>query len=86
MRRLLSGFKLCCDLFCPSNFSPKGIRQRYLKLKELGAAVGGIDYATVSAAIRQLERRSGRERELAELIKKAHQQLLNLTWISHRGH
>jgi hypothetical protein len=48
--------------------------QKYcgLKLKELGAAAGGIDYATVSAAIKQLELRSGRDRELADLIKKAH--------------
>jgi len=48
-----------------------------LKLKELGAAAGGIDYATVSAAIKQLELRSGRDRELADLIQKAQQELLN---------
>jgi chromosomal replication initiation ATPase DnaA len=53
--------------------------QKYcgLNLKELGAAAGVIDYATVSAAIKQLELRIRRDRELADLIKKAHQKLLN---------
>ena len=47
-----------------------------MKLKELGEAVGGMDYASVSATVKRFERRAQRERSLAEAVAQA-RELLN---------
>ena len=45
-----------------------GRRECGLTLKQLGAHAGGIDYATVSAAIKRTDRRAQHERKLMKLI------------------
>ena len=42
-----------------------------VKLKELGAAAGGLDYAAVSIAVKRFERRLKAEKPLAQLVKRA---------------
>jgi hypothetical protein len=46
-----------------------------MRLNELGAAVGGVDYAAVSAAVKRFERRTEREKKLARLVKRGKQLL-----------
>jgi REP-associated tyrosine transposase len=46
-----------------------GRRKCGLRLAELGAAVGGADYAAVSAAIKRFERRLSRERSLQQSVE-----------------
>jgi len=53
-----------------------GRRLGGMKLKELGREVGGADYAAVSMAVKRFERRVGAEKKLAQLVKKASEQLL----------
>jgi hypothetical protein len=48
-----------------------GQRVGAMKLKELGEEAGGVDYATVSAAIKRFERRMREESNLARLAEKA---------------
>ncbi len=48
-----------------------------MKLRELGQAVGGVDYATVSSATRRLERRAQHDRKLASALNQAEVQLQN---------
>jgi hypothetical protein len=45
--------------------------------KELGAAVGGIDYVTVCTSARQPEQRARRDRQLAATPRNADRQLQN---------
>ena len=47
-----------------------------MKLKELGEAVGGMDYASVSATVKRFERRAQREPSVAKAIAQA-EELLN---------
>ncbi len=47
-----------------------------MKLKELGEAVGGMDYASVSATVKRFERRAQRERSVAKAVVHT-QELLN---------
>jgi hypothetical protein len=42
-----------------------------MTLQELGAAAGGIDYVTVSLAVRRLEQRARRDRQLAATLRNA---------------
>jgi REP element-mobilizing transposase RayT len=42
-----------------------------VKLKELGAAAGGLDYAAVSIAVKRFERGLKAEKPLAQLLKRA---------------
>lgn len=42
-----------------------------LKLVGLGRAVGGLDYAAVSVAVKRFERRIAREKKLANMLKDA---------------
>ena len=42
-----------------------------VKLKELGTAAGGLDYAAVSIAVKRFERRLKAEKPLAQLLKRA---------------
>jgi hypothetical protein len=53
-----------------------GRRLGSLKLKELGIAAGGSDYAAVSVAVKRFEGRLKKEKPLAQLVKKASAQLL----------
>ena len=46
-----------------------------LKLRELAQAAGGIDYVSVSSAVRRFERRLSREKPLAEHLRQARQPL-----------
>jgi REP element-mobilizing transposase RayT len=46
-----------------------------LKLKELGVAAGGIDYVSVSAAVRRFEMRLGKDAALARALSRARQAL-----------
>jgi hypothetical protein len=48
-----------------------------MTLKELGTAVGGIDYVTVCTSARRLEQRAGRDRQLAATLRAADRQLQN---------
>lgn len=48
-----------------------------MTLKELGAAVGGVDYVTVCTAVRRLEQRSQRDRQLTATLRHAASQLQN---------
>jgi hypothetical protein len=45
-----------------------------VKMKQLVALAGGLDYATVSRAIRRFEERMGGDKDLAELFQKAKSQ------------
>lgn len=42
-----------------------------LKLKELGAAVGGIDYVSVSAAVKRFGQRAQKDKALARVLGEA---------------
>jgi hypothetical protein len=44
-----------------------------LKLRELGAAVGGIDYVSVGAAVKRFEQRLTSEKGLADQLRQARQ-------------
>ena len=55
-----------------------GRRISGLKLRELGAAIGGADYAIVSIAVKRFERRVGIEKQMAQLVKKATTKLSNV--------
>ncbi len=48
-----------------------GRRLGRIKLRELGAAAGGLDYAAVSIAVKRFERRVKNEKKLAQLVKQA---------------
>jgi putative transposase len=54
-----------------------GRKQGALSLRELGAAVGGVDYAAVSVAVKRFERRLARDKTLRQAVKTANQ-LLNV--------
>jgi REP element-mobilizing transposase RayT len=54
-----------------------GQRRCGLKLKELGALAGGIDYGSVSGAIRRLESRAQREKIMRKLLQEALRQIEN---------
>ena len=45
-----------------------GRKECGLTLSELGSRVGGMDYATVSAAINRVKRKAQQERKLMKLI------------------
>jgi hypothetical protein len=55
-----------------------GRRACGLRLRELGAAAGGVDYAAVSAAIKRFERRLAREPPLRKTVTKLERRLLNV--------
>jgi hypothetical protein len=46
-----------------------------LKLRQLGDLAGGLDYVTVSGAIRRFEERREKNKDLAALFQKAKSQL-----------
>jgi putative transposase len=46
-----------------------------LKLKELGVLAGGLDYVTVSAAIRRFEEKMEKDKHLADIFRQAQSQL-----------
>ena len=48
-----------------------------MKLAELGKAVGGLDYATVSAAVKRFGETMSRDKELAKLTRNAEDEMLN---------
>ena len=48
-----------------------------LKLKQLGENVGGIDYASVSGAIRRLEHRAQADKKIRKIIPEAIRQIAN---------
>jgi chromosomal replication initiation ATPase DnaA len=52
-----------------------GRRKCGLRLAELGAAVGGADYAAVSAAIKRFERRLSREHSLQNSVESLSEML-----------
>jgi len=54
-----------------------GRREAAVPLRELGAAVGGVDYAAVSVAIKRFEGRLAGDKMLRNAVKKA-KQLLNV--------
>jgi putative transposase len=54
-----------------------GQRRCGLKLKELGALTGGIDYGSVSGAIRRLEKRAQQEKTVRKLLQEALRQIEN---------
>ncbi|MBN2506919.1 MAG: transposase [Verrucomicrobia bacterium] len=52
-----------------------GRRHCGLPLRELGVAVGGLDYAAVSVAVKRYERRLAREKPLRNAVESARQML-----------
>jgi len=54
-----------------------GQRRCGLKLKELGALAGGIDYGSVSGAIRRLEKRAQHQKLTRKLLQQALRQIEN---------
>ena len=59
---------------CPmSRFDPTILAFRYggLRLKQLGALAGGLDYVTVSGAIRRFEDKLAKDQHLADLFQNA---------------
>jgi len=46
-----------------------------VSLKALGKASGGVDYATVSAAIKRMEQRLKRDRSIAEKARQIKRRL-----------
>lgn len=52
-----------------------GRKQCGMKLKELGEAVGGIDYGSVAAAVHRFERRLGRDKRLSRQVQQAQTKL-----------
>jgi chromosomal replication initiation ATPase DnaA len=52
-------------------------RHTGLTLREIGAALGGVDYAAVSVAVKRLEARAKRDRPLAALQRQV-AELLNV--------
>ncbi len=55
-----------------------GKKECGLKLRELGEAAGGMDYAGVSVAVKRFERSLATDKELAALLALAKTQLLNV--------
>jgi len=55
-----------------------GRRESGLRLRELGAAVGGVDYAAVSAAIKRFGQRLVREKSLRKSVDALRTKLLNV--------
>ncbi len=55
-----------------------GRREAGLPLRELGAAVGGVDYAAVSVAIQRFGRRLVREKSLQKSVEALRTKLLNV--------
>ena len=55
-----------------------GRRHGDLKLAQLGALAGGLDYAAVSIAIRRFQHRLGRDKSLAKQLEKAFKILFNV--------
>jgi len=52
-----------------------GRRECGLKLRLLGQAVGGLDYAAVSLAIQRMEQRLGEDKRLMKTMNKAKAEL-----------
>ena len=52
-----------------------GKRGYGIKLKELGAAAGGMDYMSVSAAVKRLEPRAGKDAALAAALQRCRKEL-----------
>ena len=52
-----------------------GKRAYGIKLKELGAAAGGMDYMSVSAAVKRLEQRAGKDAALAAALQRCRKEL-----------
>jgi chromosomal replication initiation ATPase DnaA len=52
-----------------------GRKKCALRLRELGKAVGGGDYAAVSAAIKRFERRISQDKKVAQVARQADQLL-----------
>ena len=48
-----------------------------MKLAELGAALGGLDYATVSVAVRRFGERMDQDESLAAVTRRAEAEMLN---------
>ncbi|NQU12163.1 hypothetical protein HQ590_15320, partial [bacterium] len=48
-----------------------------LRLRELGEAVGGLGYGSVSGAVRRFEERLARDGKLARLLRKVIAQIEN---------
>ena len=48
------------------------------KLRDLGTAAGGLDYAGVSAAAKRFERRRSKGGKLSVLLSQAKAELLNV--------
>jgi len=46
-----------------------------LKLKELGEAAGGIDYVSVSAAVRRFEKRAEKNKTMARVLQQSRELL-----------
>ncbi|MBZ5537681.1 MAG: hypothetical protein LAO31_17125 [Acidobacteriia bacterium] len=46
-----------------------------LRLKQLGAFAGGLDYVTISGAIRRFEEKMETDQHLAEIFRQAQSQL-----------
>lgn len=52
-------------------------RRRGLRLRDLAAKVGGIDYVSVASAVRRVHRRRSQDRTLAILIQRVNDELHN---------
>ncbi len=52
-----------------------GQRKCGLALRELGELSGGVDYATVSAAARRMERRLSKDKALAQKAKQVEKEI-----------
>jgi hypothetical protein len=59
MANLLSGLKLWCDLICRSNFSLKGIRQRYPEPPHSKGSADLIYLSACFAPLREMVIRKG---------------------------
>jgi chromosomal replication initiation ATPase DnaA len=46
-----------------------------IKLKELGDAAGGMDYMSVSAAVKRLEQRAGKDAALSAALHRCRKEL-----------
>jgi putative transposase len=55
-----------------------GQRRCGLRLRELGALAGGMDYSAVSVAIRRLEHRAKTDKSVRKLLERANSQLSNV--------
>ncbi len=52
-----------------------GVLLRSLRLKQFGALASGLDYVTVSEAIRQFEEKVGEDKHLFEIFLNARSQM-----------